>query len=93
MDSVKNYFSAQKNMLSQKVPFVTPPTLPSLTPPTILPSHSFPPFTVTTKIKISQRILTVATVQDVAGFDTELFVAPTPRPLPTNKQSDRDREL
>ena len=79
MDGVKNYFSAQKNTLSQKVPFVTPPPH-SLTNPSHYTSFSLlsPLRTVTTKIKISERILTVATVLDVAGFDTELFVAPTP---------------
>lgn len=75
-------------MLSQKVLFVTPP----LSNPSHYTSFSLlPPLSVTTKIKISQRILTVATVRDVAGFDTKLFVAPTPSPS-SNKQTERQRQ-
>jgi hypothetical protein len=69
-----------------------PPPPPSSIPPLILPSLSFLPLFVATKIKITQRILTVATVRDVAGFDTEPFVAPPPPPALSNKQTERQRE-
>jgi len=88
---VSKIISALKKIRYLKKFLLLLPPLPSLTPPTILPSLSFPPLPVTTKIKISQSILTVATVQDVAGFDTKLFVAPTPSPS-SNKQTERQRQ-